>query len=43
MTPEDQAEFNRRRKGRNLVMALLLAGFVVLFFFITIARIGGAQ
>ena len=39
MTPEEDTEFNRRRRGRNLAMALLLAGFVILFFFITIARI----
>ena len=39
MTPEEKAEFERRRRGRNIVMALLLVGFVVLFFFITIARI----
>jgi hypothetical protein len=43
MTPEEETEFKRRQRGRNLVMALLLAAFVVLFFFITIARIGGAQ
>lgn len=43
MTPEEQAEFTRRRKGRNLVVAGLLLAFVVLFFFITIVRIGGAQ
>ncbi|WEK47558.1 MAG: hypothetical protein P0Y56_04495 [Candidatus Andeanibacterium colombiense] len=39
MTPEEQAEFTRRRRGRNIALALVLAGFVVLFFFITIARI----
>jgi hypothetical protein len=42
-TPEEEAEFKRRRKGRNLVVALILAGFAVLFFFITIAQFGGQQ
>jgi len=41
MTPEEEIEFKRRQRGRNIVLALLLAGFAVLFFFITIARIGG--
>ena len=41
MTPEEQEEFIRRRKARNLAVALGLFGFVVLFYFITIARIGG--
>jgi hypothetical protein len=37
MTPDD--EFTRRRKSRALVTALILGGFVVLFYFITIAKI----
>jgi hypothetical protein len=43
MTPEQEAEFNRRRKGRNIVLALLLGFFAVLFFFITIVQFGGQQ
>jgi len=43
MTPDEEIEFNRRRKSRNIALALTLLAFVVLFFFITIARIGGAQ
>ena len=39
MTPQD--EFTRRRKSRALVTALLLGGLVVLFYFITIAKIAG--
>lgn len=39
MTPDD--EFNRRRKSRSIVTAVLLVGMVILFYFITIARIGG--
>ena len=37
MIPDD--EFTRRRKSRSVVTALLLVGMVVLFYFITIARI----
>lgn len=32
-------EFNRRRKQRSLVTALLLVGMCLLFYFITLARI----
>ncbi|MEP3049977.1 MAG: hypothetical protein ABJP48_03220 [Erythrobacter sp.] len=42
MTPEEEAEAKRRQKGRNLVVAGTLLFFVVLFYAITIARIGGA-
>jgi hypothetical protein len=41
MTPEEQAEFQRRRRGRNIALALVLVGFVVLFYAITIAKIAG--
>jgi hypothetical protein len=34
-------EFNRRRKSRSLITAALLIGLVLLFYFITLARIGG--
>lgn len=40
MTPEEEAEFTRRRKARNLVVAGTLLFFVVLFYAITIVRIG---
>ncbi len=39
MTPDEQAEFQRRRRGRNVALALVLAAFVVLFYLITIAKI----
>ena len=42
MTPEEEAEFLRRRKARNLVVAGTLRFFVVLFYAITIVRIGDA-
>lgn len=40
MTPEEEAEFKRRRKARNRVMLAVLLGFVVLFYAITIVRLG---
>ena len=39
MTPEEEAEFLRRRKARNIALGLILLGFVVLFYMITIVRI----
>ena len=40
MTPEDQAELERRRKSRNLALGGLLLFLVVLFYSITIVRMG---
>ena len=40
MTPEEQKEFERRRKSRNLVVAGTLLFFVMLFYAVTIVRIG---
>ncbi|MEL6528595.1 MAG: hypothetical protein AAFQ27_01450 [Pseudomonadota bacterium] len=40
MTPEEETEFKRRQKSRNLVVAGTLLFFVVLFYAITIARLG---
>ena len=40
MTPEEQAEIRRRQKSRNIALGLLLAFFVLLFYAITIARMG---
>lgn len=40
MTPEQEAEIRRRQKSRNLVVGLVLAFFAVLFYAITIARMG---
>ncbi len=40
MTPEEEKEFIRRRKQRNIVIGLMLAGFVILFYAITIVRMG---
>lgn len=40
MTPEEETEFKRRRKGRNLALGLVLVFFVILFYAITIVRMG---
>jgi hypothetical protein len=40
MTPEEEPAFKKARKGRNIALALILLGFVVLFYAITIARMG---
>jgi len=41
MTPEEESEIKRRQKSRNRVLGGLLLFMVVLFYFITIVRIGG--
>jgi hypothetical protein len=38
MTPEEEIEFKRRRKGRNTALAAVLVFFVVLFYALTIVR-----
>ena len=35
------AEARRRLRGRNIALGLLVAGLAVLFYLITIARLGG--
>ncbi len=40
MTPDEKTEYKRRQKSRNLVLGGLLLFFVVLFYAITIARMG---
>lgn len=40
MTPQEEAEIRRRQKSRNIALGLLLAFFVILFYAITIARMG---
>lgn len=40
MTPEEDIERQRRQKSRNWVVAGTLLFFVVLFYAITIVRIG---
>ncbi len=38
MTPDD--EFRARQRSRNIVLGLVLVALAVLFYFITIARMG---
>jgi hypothetical protein len=40
MTPEEEAEYKRRQRSRNLVVAGTLLFFVVLFYAITLVRLG---
>jgi len=35
------SEEHRKRRGRNIALALVLAAMVALFFAITIVRLGG--
>ncbi len=36
------SEHHKKRRGRNLALAAVLFGLVILFFFITIAKLKGA-
>lgn len=38
--PDQDKEFHRRRQQRSIVTAVLLVGMCLLFYFITLARIG---
>jgi hypothetical protein len=38
MTPEEEAQFKKARRGRNVALALVLLGFVALFYAITIVK-----
>lgn len=40
MTPDEDTEFKRRRTARNYVVAGTLLFFVILFYAITIVRMG---
>lgn len=40
MTPEEEAEIKRRQKSRNLVVGGSLIFFAVLFYAITMVRLG---
>ncbi|SFK97143.1 hypothetical protein [Falsiroseomonas stagni] len=39
MTPEEKAEFERRRRGRNWAILGVLISLVILFYFISTARL----
>ncbi len=36
------SEQHRRQRGKNLALLAVLGGLVVLFYFVTIVRMGGA-
>lgn len=38
MNPEEQRALEKARKSRNIALGLILAGFAVLFYAITIVR-----
>lgn len=38
MTPEEETQLKRARRGRNIALALVLGGFVVLFYAITVVK-----
>lgn len=40
MTPDEKAAYYESRKGRNKAIGLGLAGVCVLFFLITIVKLG---
>jgi len=41
--PDQQDLIRRRQRSRALAMGLALGAFVILLYFITIARMGGQQ
>ena len=41
--PKTGTEMQRMRKGRNLVILGIIAGLVVLFYVLTLVKIGGAS
>ena len=40
MTPEEQEEIKRRRKGRNIALAVVLGFIAVLFYVLTLVKMG---
>ncbi|NIJ15730.1 hypothetical protein [Sphingobium vermicomposti] len=43
MTPEEDEQVRSRQKSRAILTGLLLGALVILFYAITIAKIGGAE
>ncbi|HJT41341.1 MAG TPA: hypothetical protein VJ762_13505 [Sphingobium sp.] len=43
MTPEEDDQVRARQKSRAIVTGLLLGALVILFYAITIAKIGGGH
>lgn len=42
MTPEERQIFERRRRGRNIALLVVLLALVVLFYLIAMARLSRA-
>ena len=40
--PKTASEMQRMRKGRNVVILGIIAGLVVLFYVLTLVKVGGA-
>lgn len=43
MTPDEEKQVRSRQKSRAIVTGLLLGALVILFYAITIAKIGGGH
>ena len=41
--PKTATEMRRMRKGRNFVILGIIAGLVILFYVLTLVKIGGAS
>ena len=41
--PKTASEMQRMRKGRNIIILGIIAGLVVLFYVLTLVKIGGAS
>ena len=41
--PKTASEMQRMRKGRNFVILGIIAGLVVLFYVLTLLKVGGAS
>ncbi|GGJ40038.1 hypothetical protein [Neoroseomonas lacus] len=39
MTPDERALFEKRRRGRNIAIGLVLVSLAILFYFIGMARL----
>ncbi len=42
MTDQEQLDYRRRLRGRNLALLFALLGFVALVYFVAIVRMAGA-
>lgn len=40
MTPQEQEELEKRRKGRNIAVGVTLLFFAALFYAVTLVRMG---